>query len=289
MANELATIDNMQIICVWLATHIEFQSRNATAEERISFDQRFFLLNTAGSAAYDAALTDQDKNNILDSRKDWLRWRLDDPENEDPKRSSIAPGVRTPTFQRDGPVQVNLHRTYTEIQNIMFVANFLELHPTDWHTDFARMEYERIAQLPPGPFQEFGLDPADKFAETIMEICCHHLGDMIIGCESPVEMQHRFPDLIGAKVLTPKDKAEIVKADLWIHGDAFVKIVIDELRLEDPSIPEWTIESTLEERAFMKDVPGFQDQQQPIEVPAIKINTAQPADIGYEIGHHWWG
>jgi hypothetical protein len=36
-----------------------------------------------------------------------------------------------------------------------------------------------------------------------MELCCHHLGDMILGCESPADMQHRFPSLIGA--LTAKD------------------------------------------------------------------------------------
>ena len=54
-------------------------------------------------------------------------------------------------------------------------------------------------------------------------------------------------------------------------------------------IADWTVESTQEERAFMKDIPGFQDQEQPIKVPPIKINPDQPADAGYEIGHHWWG
>ena len=123
--HQLATADTIKIICDWLAKHIEFQGRDAPAEERRSFDQRFFLLNPAGHAAYDAAPNDQAKTDILDSRKDWLRWRVDDPENEDPKRTSIAPGVRTPAFQRTGPVQERLHRTYEEIQHIMFVANFL--------------------------------------------------------------------------------------------------------------------------------------------------------------------
>ena len=311
MANELATADTIMIICDWLAKHIEFQGRDAPAEERRAFDQRFFLLNPAGHAAYNAASNDQARADILESRKDWLRWRLDDPENEDPKRTSVVPGgVRTPAFKRTGPVQERLHRTYEEIQKIMFVANFLELFPTDWHKDFAQKETERLANQAPGPFQEYGLDPADKFAETVTEICCHHLGDMILGCESPVDMQHRFPSLIGAKALTAKDRYDIVTADLWIHGDDFVEMVVPELQEaqrqeyaqarasgmseEDiqkkfgSPIPDWTLESTQEQRAFMKEVPG-QEGNPSLRVPAIKVNDQQPADPGFEIGHHWWG
>jgi hypothetical protein len=311
LQNQLASADNVKLICDWLAKHIEFQSRDAPAEERRAFDQRFFLLNPAGHAAYDAAPNDQAKADILDSRKDWLRWREDLDENEDPKRASVDPSIkRTPKFQRTGPVEARLHRTYEEIQHIMFVANFLELHPTDWHVDFAKKEAERIAAQPPGPFQEYGLDPADKFAETVMELCCHHLGDMILGCESPVDMQHRFPTLIGAKALTAKDRYDIVTADLWIHGDDFVEKVVPELQaqqraefakakaegMSDPDIeakfgkpiPDWTLESTQDERAFMKEVPG-QEANPTLRVPAIKINDQQPADEGFEIGHHWWG
>ena len=288
MANPLANVDNMTIVCEWLSKHLEFAQRGAEDAERLTFDRQFFLLNARGKADYAAAANDQAKAEILDSRKDWIRWRQDDPENEDGKRAAHH-GAKTPAWQRPGPVEERRHRTYQEIQQIMFVANFLELHPTEWHTSYAAKEVERLNKLPPGPFQEFDLDPADKFAETVMELCCHHLGDMILGCESPVDMQHRFPDLIGAKALSAKDRADIVKADLWIHGDDFVKEVIDELRKEDPTIPEWTLESTLEERAFMKDIPGFQDQEQPIKVPPIKINPDQPADAGFEIGHHWWG
>ena len=204
LQNLHASADNVKVICDWLAKHIEFQSRNAPAEERRAFDRRFFLLNPAGHAAYDAAPSDQAKADILDSRKDWLRWRADDPENEDPARGCVAAGsARAPGFKRTGPVEERLHRTHEEIQLIMVVAEFLELHPTDWHVDFAKKEAERIAPLTPSTFQEYGLDPADKFAETVMELCCHHLGDMILGCESPADMQHRFPSLIGA--LTAKD------------------------------------------------------------------------------------
>jgi hypothetical protein len=311
MANELATANIIKIICDWLAKHIEFQGRDAPAEERRAFDQRFFLLNPAGHAAYDAEFTDNAKADILDSRKDWLRWRLDDPENEDPKRSTIFPScVRTPAFERTRPIQERLHRTYEEIQQIMFVANFLELHKTDWHTAFAEKEVERLATQPTGPFQEYGLDPADKFAETVMELCCHHLGDIILSCESPVEMQHRFSKLIGAKALTAKDRYDIVTADLWIHGDDFVESVVSELQVAQQQeytqarasgiseediqnkfgkpIPDWTLESTQEERAFMKEVPG-QEGNPTLRVPAIKVNDQQSADAGFEIGHHWWG
>ena len=45
--------------------------------------------------------------------------------------------------------------------------------------------------------------------------------------------------------------------DLWILGDAHVKSVIDELRAEDASIPEWEVgERTKEHRAFLDDVRG---------------------------------
>jgi hypothetical protein len=311
LQNDNASIEHLMLICDWLAMHIDFQSRNALNEERRAFDQRFFLLNPPGHAAYNAASNDQVRADILDSRKDWLRWRMDNPDNEDPKRFSIAPGgVRTPAFQRIGPVQERLHRTYEEIQQIMFLANFLELHATDWHVDFAKREAERLSSQPPGPFQEFGLDPADKFAESVMELCCHHLGDMILSCESPVDMQHRFPSLIGAKSLTAKDRYDIVTADLWIHGDDFVGNVVPELQeaqkqeyaqarasgMSDeqvyqrfgPPIPDWTLQSTQELRAFMKEVPG-QESNPSLFVPAIKVNDQEPAEPGFEIGHHWWG
>ena len=75
MANELATVPTMKIICDWIAKHIEFEGRQAPDEERRAFDQSFFLLNDLGHAALNAASA-AEKADILDSRKDWLRWRL---------------------------------------------------------------------------------------------------------------------------------------------------------------------------------------------------------------------
>jgi hypothetical protein len=52
-----------------------------------------------------------------------------------------------------------------------------------------------------------------------------------------------------------QEKAKIVADDLWILGDSHVKSVMDELRQEDPSIPEWVVgEQTKEQRAFLDDV-----------------------------------
>lgn len=310
IVNDLASVKTMEVICDWIAKHIDFESRAASNEERGSFDQTFFLLNAAGHAAYAAAATDAEKAEILDSRKDWLRWRVDDPANEDPKRGKFQGEKPVPAWERSNAAQDRRHRTYEEIQNIMFVANFLELHPSDWHKAFALSELERIASQPPGPFQEYGLDPADKFAETAMEICCQHIGDMILSCESPVDMQHRFPTLVGAKALTAKDRYDIVTADLWIHGDDFVSEVVGELQEQQMKefqsareagmspdkieekygkpIPDWTIESTQEERAFMREVPSTEPNPT-LKVPAIRVNDSQPADEGFEVGHHWWG
>ena len=53
-------------------------------------------------------------------------------------------------------------------------------------------------------------------------------------------------------------------------------------------IPDWTYESTQEERAFMKEVPQKEPNEQ-LKVPAIQVNDSQEADPGFEIGHHWWG
>jgi hypothetical protein len=115
-----------------------------------------------------------------------------------------------------------------------------------------------------------------------------------------------------------QDKAKIVIDDLWIHGDLHVKSVIDELRLEDPSIPEWVIgEQTREQRAFLDDVrelrglervfcdaaalqvPGFKEERlrreaeegKPVylEVPGLRVADEAQAAVGLEKGHHWWG
>jgi hypothetical protein len=53
-------------------------------------------------------------------------------------------------------------------------------------------------------------------------------------------------------------------------------------------IPDWTLESTQEERAFMKEVPQKKANERLI-VPAIQVNDAQQPDEGFESGHYWWG
>jgi hypothetical protein len=179
MANNLANAETVQIICGWLAKHMEFARCEEAAAVRVAFDRRFLLLNDAGHAAYDAAVNAQAKVDILDSRKDWLRWRPNDEE-----------------FERPGPVEERLHRTWEEIQRIMFVSNYLELLPSEWHLTYKAQDEERLAALPHGPMHEahaiVGIAVHSEYAESIVELCCHVLGDMILGCESPRELEIRF-------------------------------------------------------------------------------------------------
>ena len=153
--------------------------------------------------------------------------------------------------------------------------------------------------------------PEEKFAETAMELCCNILGDMIVACESAVEMQHRFPTLIGAKALTARDRYDIATADLWIHGDDHLFDIVPELQeaqrqefecaraagmspeeIEEKygkPIPDWTLESTQEERAFMSEVPQIEPNPQNIVRAAFPVNDRQVPDPGCERNHHWWG
>lgn len=179
MAHNLANADAVQIICGWLAKHMEFARCEEAAAIRVAFDRRFFLLNDAGHAAYDAAANDEAKADILDSRKDWLRWRPNDEE-----------------FERPGPVEERLHRTWEEIQRILFVSEFLELQPSEWHLNFKAQDEERLASLPYGTLHEahaiVGIPVHSEYPESLTELCCHVLGDMILACESPRELEIRF-------------------------------------------------------------------------------------------------
>jgi len=79
--------------------------------------------------------------------------------------------------------------------------------------DYSAREHERLSRLPPSPLAELDIDDANKFPDTIMVICCNILGDMILGCDTPLDMQHRFPDLIGPTALSLEDRAEILAFD----------------------------------------------------------------------------
>ena len=116
MANPLASVDNMMIVCEWLNKHLHFAQRGVEDPERLAFDLRFFLLNERGTADRAAAANDQAKAEILDSRKDWRRWRQDEAASEDGKRAGLCT-LRTPAFQRAGPVEQRRQRTSSDLVN----------------------------------------------------------------------------------------------------------------------------------------------------------------------------
>lgn len=294
LANSLATAANVKIICNWLNQHFIYEAdpaveytekknyltdtffkikkyTTAQDKERLEFDNYYFLLNDKGVTDYKKARSEREKLEILDPRKDWLRWCQ--PYNmNDVDKTQIFLQTHTTTLadsEKSNPKEgLRRHNTYQKIQELMIVANFLELHPTEWHVTYAAKEVVRLNKQAPNKHSN-DFDPVDKFAENPVEICCNHLGDMINSCSSPVELQLRFPELIGPTVLTAYEKAVIIKDDLWIHGDDSVKEFIDILREEDNTIPEWTLENTLAEREFMTSVDGFKDKPQPIKVPPI--------------------
>jgi hypothetical protein len=186
MANEYLTADVLQVICGWVAQHIEFARLDEAAAVRVAFDRRFVLLNAAGIAAYDAAADDEARASILDCRTDWLRWRPNDA-----------------VFQRTGPVQQRLHRDYEEIRSILFAAYTLQLQPSDWHEAFKAQEMAQLTSEPGELEQQlasWGLPP-QTHPEDICELCCHILGDMILGCESPQECEIRFPGSFGSRAV----------------------------------------------------------------------------------------
>lgn len=263
----------------------------AQNKDRLEFDSIYFLLNTTGNNDYESASSDIERLEILDPLKDWLRWR---------QPNNINDVDKTQIFLKTHPNQdltfadkasktskdLRRHRTYVEIKDIMIAASFLELHPTNWHTAYAQKEFNHDEQEQDQDqdqetsSQDFDdqehyehnedFDPVNKFTKNPVEICCYHLSDMINSCSSPIELQLRFPELIGPNVLTVNEKAEIIKEDLWIHGDNLVKEMIDKLCKEDDNIPAWTLETTLTEREFMSNVIGFRNKYQPIKVPPIE-------------------
>jgi hypothetical protein len=187
--NEFLTADVLQVICSWVAQHIEFARLDEAAAVRVAFDRRFPLLNAAGIAAYDAAADDQARASILDCRTDWFRWRPNDA-----------------VFQRPGPVQQRLHRDYEEIRSILFASHTLELQPSHWHQAFKAQEIARLTSEPSAAEQalaSMGLPPQTP-AEDMCELCCHILGDMILACETPEECEIRFQGFFDAQDMAPR-------------------------------------------------------------------------------------
>jgi hypothetical protein len=225
----LGTIENMKVVIGWLAKHIEFESRGTDDSERIAFDRRYFLLTEDGNTAYDSATNDAEKAKILDSRTEWLRIQ----------------GTDTPSR----------HRTWTQLRDLADLSCHLELHKFKWHTDYAA----KIIDKGVAP-NTLGLEDLkwhnkfstkkinipfvmDNFPETAEELCGMHVADMISSCKTPDELQERFSDIIGERVLTPKIKYDYITGNFWLVGDDFVTHIVDELPNEDKSLMSWDIKS----------------------------------------------
>jgi hypothetical protein len=86
-----ATAANVKVVLEWLDAHDDFESRNVSDDQRREFDKHYFLLNEVGKRDYEQAVQ-PGKADILDARKDWLRWRVDSPGDE--KRPQFADAPR---------------------------------------------------------------------------------------------------------------------------------------------------------------------------------------------------
>jgi hypothetical protein len=124
-----ATAANVQLVLEWLEAHDGFESRNVPDSQRREFDKHYFLLNEAGKRDFERA-TSAEKTDMLDTRKDWLRWRADSP--GDDKRPQFANCPRA-AFSRamfrnaDGSLglpamQPPRHRSHTQLA-VRFITN----------------------------------------------------------------------------------------------------------------------------------------------------------------------
>lgn len=305
LANHNATKENMKTFCLWVDQHIQFEERQAPDTERVKFDQLFIKLNNAGVKHYGETRDES----MLDSRKDWLRWRQDDLDNQDSKLN----GSKTPSHQRSSPPEIPYHRDYDEVSQLMNLGVFLEQLPYKWHSEYAQKKY---AELRATGVNTDELPEHEKPFEFFKEICADVLGQMIASCETPIELQQRFPTLVGARALNANDKYYVLANDSWLHGDDHVSKVVkllqeqqkqekasarqsrmneeDILKQYGKDIPEWN--SSNQQRQEMLPLLGF-DRTQPnaaelelqFKIKPVPIDP-QSADIrGLELGAHWWG
>ena len=162
---------------------------------------------------------------------------------------------------------------YKEVQDLMMCGIFLELHPTDWHTYYDQKIVN--GEIPNMKNEEFGV--------TIPQICADILGDMMASCNTPIELQTMFPDLIGDHALTAQNKYDIIVNDAWIHGDDGVEFLLNKLRQQSGEpIPDWY--NNNQDRIKMLDELGLAPDA---KIEPIKIEGNN--DTGIEVGANWWG
>jgi len=294
-ANHNATKENIITYCIWIDQHIQFEARQAPDAERVKFDQLFLKLNYAGGEHYEETRDES----MLDSRKDWLRWRQDNPDNQDSKLD----GSKTSSHQRSSPLEMSYHRNYDEVSQLMNLGAFLEQLPYKWHSEYAQKKY---AELRAKGVNTDELPEHEKPFEFFKEICADVLGQMIASCETPIELQQRFPTLVGARALNANDKYYVLANDSWLHGDRHVSTVVKMLQEQQKReiasarqtrmneediliqygepIPDWN--SSNKKRQEMLTLLGLESHS---EIKPVPIDP-QSADIqGFEVGVHWWG
>jgi hypothetical protein len=166
-------------------------------------------------------------------------------------------------------------RNYEEIMQLMHLSVYLNLHPLDWHVNYARNESMK-PDHDKKPLHE-------QFPGYFHEICANILGDMMASCKTPIELQRMFPKLIGDQALTTQDKYNIIVNDAWIHGDDGVKFLLKKLKEKSgEQIKEWNIHNS--DRINMLEELGL--------APDAVINPVRlegENDTGIEVGANWWG
>ena len=166
-------------------------------------------------------------------------------------------------------------KDYLEVMQLMHLSVYLNLHPLDWHVNYARNESMK-PDHDKKPLHE-------QFPGYFHEICANILGDMMASCKTPIELQRMFPKLIGDQALTTQDKYNIIVNDAWIHGDDGVKFLLKKLKEKSgEQIKEWNIHNS--DRINMLEELGL--------APDAVINPVRlegENDTGIEVGANWWG
>ena len=295
LANHNATKENMITYCLWVDQHIQFEARQAPDAERVKFDQLFLKLNYYGGEHYG----ETGDESMLDSRKDWLRWRQDNLDNQDSKLN----GSKTPSYQRLSQPEIPYHRDYDEVSQLMNLGAFLEEHPTNWHSEYAKKKYAELVATGANIDE---LPEHEKPFEFFSQICADILGQMIASCETPIELQQRFPTLVGAKALNANDKYYVLANDSWLNGDDHVSKVVKLLQQQQKQEIASARQSRMSEEDILKQygdpIPDWnssnKQRQEMLTSLGLELHTKinpvpidqQSADIrGLEVGAHWWG
>lgn len=210
-----------------------------------------------------------DENATLKNMKtvcQWLNQHIDFHYNNDPDNQ-----------RKQYDLNFLNGKDYLEVMQLMGLSLFLELFSTDWH------ENQRIKQLDALASEGKTIEPHEQEPVFLHEFCANVLGDMMASCKTPLDLQSKFPHLIGDQVLKPENKYDIIVNDAWIHGDDGVNFLLNKLRQQSGEpIPNWNENN--EDRIRILQELGL--------APDAKIETIKiegPNDTGIKENANWWG